>query len=54
MSTFLWIVFICLCIWMVIESRQKKKQKQETDTNSPIVDTVVPCEVSETDVEETE
>lgn len=54
MSTFLWIVFIYLCIWVVIESHQKKKQNQKADTKSPVVDTVVPCEASETDAEETE
>lgn len=54
MSTFLWIVFICLCIWVVIESHQKKKQNQKVDTKSPVVDTVTPCEVTEADAEETE
>ena len=54
MSTFLWIVFICLCIWVVIESHQKKKQNQKADIEPPAEGYLTPCDIPEADTEETE
>ena len=54
MSTFLWIVFICLCIWVVIESHQKKKQNQKADIEPPAEGYLTPCDIPEADAEETE
>lgn len=35
MNTIVITIFLCLCIWMFIESNQKRKESQQKEQNTP-------------------